>query len=82
MNCLRVLRRAAASRMGQGGRQQHHTRGGGRKYVGFRCTMWARNAPDRHVVWPAYSYCTDLPTICFLQLLHRVQEISKTRNQF
>ncbi len=44
--------------------------------------MWGRNAPDRHVFWPACSYCTDLTITYFVPLLQELREISKTRNQF
>ena len=56
MNWLQVLRSADASRMGQGGRQEGHTKAvRSEKCVGLRRTMWARNAPEPHVFWSACS---------------------------
>jgi hypothetical protein len=69
--------------MGQGGRQQLHTRAvRSEKCVVLRGRAWGGNARDHSVFWPVRSLDTDRTWISFLPLLQKVRSIHKTRNQF
>jgi hypothetical protein len=83
MSWLRVSCRADASRMGQGGREESHTKAvPSEKYGVVRGTTSARHAPNRHGVWPTGSRDTDRKTTYVLRLLLWPAEMSKARNQF
>ena len=83
MSWLRVFCRAGASRMGQDGREESHTKAvPSEKYGVVRGTTSARHAPNRHSVWPTGSRDTDRKTTYVLMLLLWPAEMSKTRNQF
>jgi hypothetical protein len=82
-NWLRVFRSAEASRVGQGGRQQRHTRA-------VRSEKWGNSVAERgtgmRVIAAFFSPCApDAPTShvsVFVPLFQEVRPICKTRNQF
>jgi len=78
LNWLRVFRSAEASRMGQGGRQQRHTRAvRSEKCVGLRGRAWDGNTRDRRIFWPVRSLCTDSHVSVFSHYFKRLDRFVK-----
>ena len=80
---LRVCCRAAAARMGQGGKEEGQTKAVHSETCGaFRGTTSARYAPARHGVWPACSRYAGRKATYVRMRLQWFTEMSNTRNQF
>src|SRR5262245_38607737 len=82
-NWLRVFRRADASRMGQGRRQQRHTQAvPPEKCGGLRGRAGASMRVSAACLSPMRSFCPPRAWSTFLPRLPEVRSMGKTRNQF